>query len=89
MVKNKLEFGLGGQMNIEKIIVILVGIGMGTALIQAIFRKMLIINLWGYTTTTLHISILFLFAIPLMVYGLIRLVDKLQEQRHNAKVQTN
>ena len=76
-------------MNIEKIIVILVGIGMGTALIQAIFRKMLIINLWGYTTTTLHISILFLFAIPLMVYGLIRLVDKLQEQRHNAKVQTN
>lgn len=69
-------------MKTEKIILILAMVGLGTALIQALLRKMLIFNFWGYIITTLQISILFLFATPLAIYGLIKLSDTIGGQNN-------
>ena len=74
-------------MKVEKIIFILATLGLVSMLIQAISRKMLVFNLWGYVITTLQISVLFLFTAPLAIYGLIKLIDNLEEKRTN-KYQT-
>ena len=53
---------------------------------QAILRKMLVLNLWGYVTNTLYISIILLFAMPLAMYGLIKLIDNIDKQRGHKSV---
>ena len=61
-------------MKIERLIMWLVGIGMIITLIQAIIRKMLILNVFGFVTSTLHISIA-LILVPTAIYGLCKIVD--------------
>ena len=73
-------------MKAEKIVLTLAMVGLGTALIQAILRKMLWFNLWGYLTNTLYISIILLFAMPLAMYGLIKLLDNIDKQRGDKSV---
>lgn len=61
-------------MKIEKLIIWLFGIGMITILFQSIIRKMLIFNLFGFVTSTLHLSIA-LILVPTATYGMCKIID--------------
>jgi len=62
-------------MKIEKIILLLVGIGLASALIQAILLKTITFGLFGFVFTTLGISIM-LVLIPTATYGIIKSTEK-------------
>ena len=61
-------------MKVEKLIMWLVGVGMVTILTQAVIRKMLIFNVLGFVTSTLHLSIA-LILVPTATYGLCKIID--------------